>query len=321
MNDILNAIQNIGIVPVVKIQKTEDILPMAHALNEGGINCMEITFRSEFAVQAIHEIRNAYPDMIIGAGTVTSVDYAQQALEAGAQFLVTPGFNPDVVKWAVDHNILIVPGVQTASEIEAAMAFGLTTLKFFPAESSGGVKKLKDFSGPYSHIKFMPSGGINKSNMHNYLDLPNVAAIGGSFMLPNDLIAAGDWDGIETLSKEAIKFMLEYKLMHIGVNSESKEQAQKLAQDLATFFNFKFYETAVGSKSDAGFEFLHTPNENLGYFGIQTCYPERALYQLAKQGIHANEATIARNKAQAITSVALNRDIAGFNIRLVKSEI
>ncbi|QIK69280.1 bifunctional 4-hydroxy-2-oxoglutarate aldolase/2-dehydro-3-deoxy-phosphogluconate aldolase [Erysipelothrix sp. HDW6C] len=323
MSRILERIQNIGIVPVVKIENTDDILPMAKALKDGGIDCMEITFRSEYATTAIRDIVAHYPDMVIGAGTVTSVAYAQQAKDAGAMFIVTPGFNEEVVAWCVENNIPIIPGVQTASEIEAAMAFNLTTLKFFPAESSGGARKLKDFSGPYSGISFMPSGGINAANMHEYLQLPNVAAIGGSFMLPADEIAAGNWDHITQLTKEAIKHLLSYRLIHVGINHDNANDAEANAKLICELFGFTYYGKPKSHFAGEGFEFMNTMGRGKhGHIGIYTPYPERALYQLNKLGVHAIDDTITRNKkTNRINFAYLDREINGFAIHLINPDV
>ena len=169
MESYMNRISNTGIVPVVKILEKEDAYPLAKALLNGGIDVIEVTYRSEHATSAIQTISEQLPDMLVGAGTVLSVEQAKEAVEAGAKFIITPGFNTKVVQWCLDHDVEVYPGVSTASEVEMALSMGLTQLKFFPAESSGGAKKLKDLSAPYANVHFMPTGGINTKNMHDYL--------------------------------------------------------------------------------------------------------------------------------------------------------
>lgn len=212
MDNILKRISNIGIVPVVKINHEDETLPLAQALLAGGIDTMEITFRSEHTLYAIKEISKAFPEILIGAGTVGTVQQAKDAVDAGATFIVTPGFNHDVAKWCVDNKVLIIPGIGTPTEIETALSYGITNMKLFPAVIMGGDKFIKDISGPYPQVRIMPTGGINQSNMNDYLKLNNVIAIGGSFMLPNDVIANKQWDHIEHLSKEAVQAMLQLKV-------------------------------------------------------------------------------------------------------------
>ena len=323
MNKILERISGIGIVPVVTINQLDDALPMAKALYNGGLDCAEITFRSPYAVDAIKAIHAELPDMLLGAGTVGSVEQAMQAVEAGANFLVTPGFNDDVVKWALTNNIMILPGISTASEIEHARSMGLHYLKFFPAESSGGAKKLKDLSSPYQDIKFMPTGGVNAKNLHDYLSLNNVFAAGGSFMLPKDLIEAHDWSGIESLVKQAVNTMLGYELIHLGVNSNSCEEAKDTADKLCNLFGFKYYKKPKSHFAGRGFEILNAPGRGEhGHIGIYTPYPERAIYHLNKKGINIIPETITRNKKSGkINFVYLDYEIAGFGIHLINPDV
>lgn len=323
MDEILDRISKIGIVPVVKITNPEHTIPLTQALYKGGIDVAEITYRSEYATEAIRSISTNIPNMLVGAGTVTTVQQAVEAIEAGASFIVTPGFNPSVVSWCKEHSILILPGVSTASEIEQALTYDLKVLKFFPAESSGGAKKLKDFYGPYADIKFIPTGGINAVNMHDYLNLPNVLAIGGSFMLPNDLIHAEDWNSIEVLSSHAIKSLLDYQLIHLGINTNSEEHSLEIAKQFCKLFHFTYYKKPKSNFAGKGFEIMHKPSRGTnGHIGIFTRYPERALYQLAKENIYAIEETITRNKkTNKINFVYLDLEIGGFAVHLINPDV
>ncbi|MEG0360082.1 MAG: bifunctional 4-hydroxy-2-oxoglutarate aldolase/2-dehydro-3-deoxy-phosphogluconate aldolase [Longicatena sp.] len=323
MTTLMDRLSGIGIVPVVKITKGEHAIPLARALYNGGIDCAEITFRSEYALQAISDIKNDNPDMLLGAGTILNVEQAAQALEAGAQFIVTPGFNEKVVSWCIEKNVPILPGVSTATEIELALSHDLHEMKFFPAQSSGGAQKIKDLSAPYADIRIMPTGGINKSNMHEYLSLPNVIAIGGSFMLPQDVIDNEDWDGIEALSKDAIKAMLGYELIHLGINSKDCEEATKTAQTLCNLFQFAYYKKPKSHFAGRGFEVLNGVGRGKnGHIGIYTPYPQRALYHLAKQGIQSVEESITRNKkTKLINFVYLDTEVSGFGIHLINPDV
>ncbi len=194
------------IVPVVVVDRAEQAEPLAEALLRGGLAVMEITFRTAAAAEAIRRIAARYPEVCVGAGTLLTAEQIARAADAGASFGVAPGFNPANVKRARELGLPFVPGVMTPSEIEAAMALGLQTLKFFPAEAAGGVAMLKALAGPYAHtgVKFVPTGGISARNMAGYLALPVVAAIGGSWMVEKTLVTEARWDEVARLTREAL---------------------------------------------------------------------------------------------------------------------
>lgn len=192
------------LVPVVVLEGAADAGPLANALVAGGLPVAEVTFRTAAATASIEAMRAAQPDMAIGAGTVTSLGQVDDAMSAGASFIVAPGFNPRVVQYCLDKGVLIIPGANSPSFVEAAMEFGLNVLKFFPAEPSGGVPFLKALAGPYPAIRFMPTGGISIGNLRSYLALKNVLACGGSWMVDPALIAARDFAAIERLTREAV---------------------------------------------------------------------------------------------------------------------
>jgi 2-dehydro-3-deoxyphosphogluconate aldolase/(4S)-4-hydroxy-2-oxoglutarate aldolase len=191
------------LVPVIAIEEATEATALGRTLLENGLPIAEITFRTKAAGAAIRQLAKL-SDLMLGAGTVLSTDQVREACDAGAQFMVTPGFNPKVVDYCAKNNIAIVPGVCTPTEIEAALEYGLDVLKFFPAESMGGIKSLKAFSGPYSKVKFIPTGGINTTNVNDYLNLPNVLACGGSWMVSQKLISSKNYTEIARLTREAI---------------------------------------------------------------------------------------------------------------------
>lgn len=207
MNKILEKINEIKIVPVVVLNNVEDAKPLAKALMEGGLPCAEVTFRTDAAEESIKEIKKAFPDMLLGAGTVLTVEQVDGAVAAGAEFIVSPGINPNIVKYCLDKGVPIVPGVMTPSEIEIALSLGLEVVKFFPAEPAGGLKMIKALAAPYTAVKFMPTGGINEKNIQSYLEFNKVIACGGSWMVKNDLIVAKDFDKIKELTREAVKLV------------------------------------------------------------------------------------------------------------------
>ncbi|WP_257282685.1 bifunctional 4-hydroxy-2-oxoglutarate aldolase/2-dehydro-3-deoxy-phosphogluconate aldolase [Endozoicomonas sp. SESOKO1] len=205
MSATVEKLKELKIIPVIVIDRAEDIIPLGHVLAENGLPAAEITLRSEAAIEAIRLLRNSQPDMLIGAGTVLNGEMAKQAMEAGASFIVSPGFNPNTVKACQELGIEIIPGVNNPSTIEAALEMGLTMLKFFPAEPSGGVKMLKAMAAPYVGVQFMPTGGVSPENIHNYLALPEVVGCGGSWMVDRKLINEGKWDELAQLVREAVQ--------------------------------------------------------------------------------------------------------------------
>ena len=191
MSEILKEMSNIGIIPVVALNDAKDAAPLAKALIDGGIPCAEVTFRTDAAEESIRIMATEYPEMLVGAGTVLTIEQVDRAVNAGAKFIVSPGLNPKVVKYCVDNNILVIPGCTNPSDVEVAIELGLETVKFFPAEPAGGLPMIKAMSAPYTKMKFMPTGGINENNLKGYLDFSKIVACGGSWMVKNDLIEAG----------------------------------------------------------------------------------------------------------------------------------
>lgn len=203
MEKIFEALCQIGVVPVIAIDRADDAVPLARALLTGGIGCAEITFRTAAAAEAIRRLTGEVREMLAGAGTVLTVQQAEQAVLAGAQYIVSPGFDAAVVDWCQEHHVPVLPGVATPTEINMALARGLKIFKFFPAEEFGGVRMLKALYGPYPEVRFIPTGGIRAHNLAEYLALPNVAACGGSWMATSRMIAGGQFEEIARLSTEA----------------------------------------------------------------------------------------------------------------------
>ena len=206
MNEVLRQFEKMRVVPVVAIQKADDAMQLADALIEGGLPCAEITFRTDAAIDAMR-IMAKREDILVGAGTVLKVDQVKAAVDVGARFMVSPGFNPKVVGYCVENNIPMTPGICTPSDIEAALDFDLEVLKFFPAGAFGGLKTLKAMSGPYTTVKFIPTGGISPANLAEYLQFPKVLACGGTWVAKSDLISEGKFDEIVQNAREAVKIV------------------------------------------------------------------------------------------------------------------
>lgn len=211
MNPILEQLGQCGIVPVVVLNDADRALPLARALCDGGLPCAEVTFRTAAAAEAIKIMTEHYPDMLVGAGTVLTPEQAALARSAGAKFIVSPGFNPRVVRYCLDNDIPVTPGVMTPSEMEQAMEMGLDVVKFFPAEPAGGLPFIKAVAAPYTRLKFMPTGGINPGNVRDYLKYDRILACGGSWMVGAGLIDGGCFDQITELTKEAVTIVKEIR--------------------------------------------------------------------------------------------------------------
>ncbi len=227
----IEKIRDCGIVPVIALDDAAAAVPVARALLAGGITVAEITFRTAAAEQAIANIAKEVPEMALGAGTVLNCEQAQRALDAGARFLVSPGFNPRVVEFALEQGALIVPGTSGPSEMEQAMSYGLTTVKFFPAEQSGGVGKLRAISAVYPELMVMPTGGIGENNLTEYLALKNVIACGGSWMVKKELIAAGNFAEITRLSEQAVRRALDFRLSRVLLYAGAADGASQVFRE------------------------------------------------------------------------------------------
>ena len=307
-----------GIVPVVKIDDAEKAVPLAKAMIDGGINSAEITFRTAAAEEAIKKVTAAYPDMIVGAGTVINPQLAEKAVAAGAKFIVSAGFNKETVEWCISHDIPVVPGVCTPSEIEMGLAHGLDILKFFPAEASGGVAMLKDLSGPFPQVKFMTTGGINPNNLPDYAKASNVLAIGGSWMVKADLIANENWAEITRLCKEATVKLQGLELAHVGINLPDADAAAGVADEFAKLG----LEIKNGNSSIFVNKEIEVMKKNYlgknGHLAFR-CYDlERTVYFLKNKGFTVNEETVAYDAKGKMKVCYLNEEIGGFAIHLVK---
>ena len=211
MNAVLEQISKIGIVPVVKIDNAADARPLAKALCAGGLPCAEVTFRTSAAAEAIKIMTDNFPSMCVGAGTVLTIDQVDRAVKAGAKFIVSPGFDPEIVDYCLENNIPVFPGCVTPSEVAQAVKRGLKVVKFFPAEQAGGIAMIKAMAAPYTMVKFMPTGGISTKNLADYLSCDKILCCGGSWMVKGDMIKAGEFDKICTMAKEAVAKVKEIR--------------------------------------------------------------------------------------------------------------
>lgn len=205
MGTIAEQFYEYGVVPVVVLEDAKDALPLAKALIEGGLPCAEVTFRTEAAEESIRQMSEKYPDMLVGAGTVLTIEQVDRAVKAGAKFIVSPGFDPEIVDYCLSKDIPVFPGCITPSEVAQAAKRGMKVVKFFPAEQAGGVSMIKAMAAPYTMMKFMPTGGINAKNLKEYLEYDKILCCGGSWMVKGDMIRSGAFDKIKELTKEAVE--------------------------------------------------------------------------------------------------------------------
>ncbi len=319
MNDILIELGKIGIVPVVALEDAADALDLGMALMKGGIPCAEVTFRTAAAEESIRILTEKIPGMLTGAGTVLTTEQVDRAVSAGAKFIVSPGYNPKVVDYCVSRNIPVVPGCSTPSDIEMALEAGLDVVKFFPAEAAGGLPMIKAMSAPYGAVRFMPTGGINSSNICNYLAFDKIIACGGSWMVDKKLIAAKDFEGITRLSKEAVDTILGFEVVHVGLNIEDADNAAKNADRLNSLFGFARKDGNSSIFAGSGLELTKVkfPGAN-GHVAVGTNSVERAMYHLEKRGAKFDCDSIKKDEKGRIKSVYLTEEFGGMAFHLVR---
>lgn len=318
MSDILKQIGDLGLVPVVKIDEAKDAVPLGRALIQGGLPIAEITFRTAAGEQAIKNLTAELPEILVGAGTILSVDQAERAIQAGAKFIVSPGFNPAVVEFCVKQNVPITPGCSNPTDIEMALSFGLEVVKFFPAEAFGGLNTLKAMSAPYSMVKFIPTGGIDSKNLNDYLKFNKVLACGGSWMVKDELIKNGNFAEITRLTREAVDLVLGFDLAHIGINAADADSSLAITKKIASLFNFLLKEG--NSSNFAGTAVEVMKGKGLGQNGhvaIKTNSLARAIAYLERHGVEVDMSTA---KGSPMIAVYLKEEIGGFAFHLLQSK-
>jgi len=316
VNKILERIGELGIVPVVKIEKAKDALPLGRALLDGDLPIAEITFRTSAAEESIKTLTRELPNLLVGAGTVLTVEQVKKAVSAGAKFIVSPGFNPRVVDYCIENGIPVTPGINNPTQIEMALERGIEVVKFFPAEASGGLPLLKSMSAPYTGIKFIPTGGINQNNLCSYLSDNKVLACGGSWMVKPELISSGNFAEITRLSKEAVSTMLGFEFAHLGINEETEDKALNSANLLSRLFYLPVKEGTSSIFAGSCFEVIK--NQYLGKHGhiaIATNDIHRAIAYLKKKDISVLPET-AKEKEGKLKAIYIAQEVSGFAIHL-----
>ncbi len=319
MDAMIKELYSIGLIPVIKIEDPADAVPLAKALIDGGLPAAEITFRTKCAAEAIKNITEAFPEMLVGAGTVLTTEQVDAAIAAGSKFLVSPGLNPKVTSYCLSKGVPMLPGCSNPSDVEAALELGLTTVKFFPAEAAGGLKMLKAMAAPYGQLTFMPTGGINADNLLEYLKFGKIVACGGSFMVRDDLIKEKKWDEITALTRNAVKAMLGLEFVHLGINNENKEEAERGAKLFEIMFGMPTRETSKSIFAGEAFEFMcqRGPGK-CGHIGIRTNFVDRAMAYFKRQGFEFDEASVTYDDKTGKPKFAYFKDeICGFAVHIV----
>ena len=309
--DMFKTIYELGIIPVVAIDDADKAVPLAKALSEGGLPAAEITFRTAAAEESIRRIVAECPDVLVGAGTVLTKEQADRAVAAGAKFIVTPGFNPEMIAYIKSLGIPMMPGAATPGEMEQAMSMGLTNIKFFPAEANGGVNKLKALAGPYQAAKWMPTGGVNAKNLNDYLSFDRIIACGGTWLATGADIAEGNWEGITKKCKEAVKTMLGFELRKVCIYGDSAN-AEKNAKFVASLFGFDCTETECGVQAGCVC-FGKEESDAKGCIVINTLNGNRAMAYLKRMGAEIDP-DIWYDKKGNVSCFGLKDTIAGFEI-------
>ena len=319
-NDMMKQLHLIGLIPVIKIENPDDAVPLAKALIDGGLPAAEITFRTKCAAEAIKNITEAFPEMLVGAGTVLTTEQVDAAIAAGSKFLVSPGLNPKVTGYCLSKGVPMLPGCSNPSDVEAALELGLSTVKFFPAEAAGGLKMLKAMAAPYGQLTFMPTGGINENNLLDYLKFNKIVACGGSFMVRDDLIRDKKWDEITALTRNAVKVMLGLEFVHMGINNDNIEEAQKGAKLFELMFGLPTRVTSKSTFAGEEFEFMHQKGPGkCGHIGIKTHFVDRAIAYFERQGIEIDHDSITYDDKTGKPKFCYFKDeICGFAVHLVQ---
>jgi len=326
MHAVLEELKKIGIIPVIKIDDAAKAVPLAKALIAGSIPCAEVTFRTAQGEEAMRRINSelcsgGVPKILLGAGTVLTVEQVDKAISAGAKFIVSPGFNPKVVSHCIEKGIPVTPGCSNPSDIEQALEMGLDVVKFFPAEQTGGLEYIKAIAAPYTSLQFIPTGGINAQNVAKYIAYEKILACGGSWMVSADLINAGEFDKITSLCREAQLNLLGFELAHIGINTENEEASLKTANRFSDLFGFQTKAGASSVFSGEGIEVMRPPcfGKN-GHIGIRTNSVYRARAFFERQGVEFNQASIKTDAKGNLTLIYFKEEIGGFAVHIVQKK-
>ncbi len=317
--EVLERMAAAGVVPVVVLDRAEDAVPTARAMVAGGIDVMEITFRTAAAADSIRAVAEQVPEMLVGAGTVINLEQAKKAVDCGAKFIVSPGYDEEVVSWCCDNGIPVTPGCVTPTEITAALnRHGLKVLKFFPANVYGGLSAVKALAGPFASagVKFIPTGGVNQANLAEFVANPHIHAVGGSWVCPKAEIAAGNFEKITALCAEARKAVLGYEVEHVGINCADADASRTVTDMFCGAFGFMPKYGNSSNFAGSGLEIMKKMYYGAnGHLAVLTNKMEAAVADMQAKGYTLNMDT-ASYKNGRMTVVYLNEEFGGFAVHL-----
>jgi 2-dehydro-3-deoxyphosphogluconate aldolase/(4S)-4-hydroxy-2-oxoglutarate aldolase len=317
---LIDRIKKIGLIPVVAFENADMAVPAAKALRDGQLDIIEITMRTAAGIESIKRVTAEFPDMIVGAGTVLTVEKAKESVEAGAQFIVMPGYQEDIVSWCVENGVLVTPGCVTPYEIQLALQKGLKVLKFFPADVYGGLAAMRALNGPFgpAGVSFIPTGGVDLKNLAEFVQAPFIAAVGGSFLCSSKQLKDGDYAGITKGAAESIDAMLGFELAHVGFNTENAEKGEEIAKTLTSAFHFPYLPGNSAIFAGTAIEVVKSVGlGDRGHVAIKTNNIDRAVYYLEKRGFSIDAST-AKEKGGKTIAVYLKDQIGGYAFHLLQ---
>jgi 2-dehydro-3-deoxyphosphogluconate aldolase/(4S)-4-hydroxy-2-oxoglutarate aldolase len=317
MDETSRRIGEIGIVPVVKLEDPDRAVPLGKALLAGGIPVAEITFRTAAALDSIKALGRGLPGLLVGAGTVTKAEQARAAIEAGAGFIVCPAWVDEVVDLCLERGVPVLPGVSGPDGVARGAAKGLEILKFFPAEASGGLAMIDALAGPFPGMKFVPTGGIDASTIGAWAKRPSIHAVGGSWMVRPEAIAAGDWEGIERTCREAVMALHGFSIGHFGINNPDEASGRAVAGLFSELFGLQLKEGTGSIFASDSVEVMKKPFlGDKGHIGIRCNNAERAVARFRGLGIGVKPETEKLEKGR-LKTIYLDLEIGGFAVHLI----
>lgn len=315
--DVLKRLAQSGVVPVVVLEDAKDAVPTAKAMLAGGIDVMEITFRTAAAADSIKAVAQECPDMVVGAGTVINLEQCKLAVECGAKFIVSPGYDEETVAWCCDNGIPVTPGCVTPTEIMMALKHGLKVLKFFPANVYGGLSAIKSLAGPFGGVKFIPTGGVNAQNLAEFISSPYIHAVGGSWICPKADISAGNFDKITALCKEARKTLLGFEVAHIGINTPDADASMDVCKAFNDAFDFNIKQGNSSNFASTGVEVMKTMFKGAnGHIAIRTNKMIPAIAEMERRGYELDMDSV--KDKDNIKAVYFKNEIGGFAVHLLQ---
>ena len=315
--DVLKRLAQSGVVPVVVLEDAKDAVPTAKAMLAGGIDVMEITFRTAAAADSIKAVAQECPDMVVGACTVINLEQCKLDVECGAKFIVSPGYDEETVAWCCDNGIPVTPGCVTPTEIMMALKHGLKVLKFFPANVYGGLSAIKSLAGPFGGVKFIPTGGVNAQNLAEFISSPYIHAVGGSWICPKADIAAGNFDKITALCKEARKSLLGFEVAHIGINTPDADASMDVCKAFNDAFDFNIKQGNSSNFASTGVEVMKTMFKGAnGHIAIRTNKMIPAIAEMERRGYELDMDSV--KDKDNIKAVYFKNEIGGFAVHLLQ---